>query len=87
MARLEFINQDYSSSVILTDKGWDIAENLVNKLYDINMFFRDILKLDESSAYEQSIQFLAGFPEQTIERLSQVTSNTMKKRVQKNTEK
>lgn len=86
MARLEFIDNDYSSNVRLTEKGLETALRLNEKLYVVNKFFRDILRLEDSEAYEQSLQFLASFPEQTVERLSRVTSNTIKKREQKSTE-
>ena len=49
----------------------------------INMFFTEILKLDEHSAHEQSILFLASFPETTVEKLSAITRNTIKKRHKK----
>lgn len=87
MSNLEFINEDYSSNVTLTEKGLEAAKRLTEKFNDVNSFFSNILKLDEQSAYEQSIQFLASFPEQTIERLSKVTHNTLKKRNQIITEK
>ena len=47
------------------------------------MFFTEILKLDEHSAHEQSILFLASFPETTVEKLSAITRNTIKKRHKK----
>lgn len=80
MARLEFIEPDYSASVRLTDKGRETAERLAKDFHDVNAFFTDILRLDENDAYDQSIQFLASFPEHTVERLSAVTRNTLAKR-------
>lgn len=83
MARLGIINPNYSANVTLTDEGKEIAEHIVQNFNDINSFFTDILKLDETSAYEQSIRFIASFPEQTVEKLSAVTRNTIAKRVKK----
>lgn len=83
MARLELIEPDYAAGVCLTGKGRETAERLSKDLSSIKSFFTDILKLDEVSAFEQSIQFLASFPEYTIERLSAVTKNTLKKRSDK----
>lgn len=80
MARLELIEPDYASSVVLTDLGKETAKNLSVNFNTINMFFTEILKLDERSAYEQSILFLASFPESTVEKLSAITRNTIKKR-------
>lgn len=83
MARLEFIEPDYSASVRFTEKGRETAERLAKDFNDINAFFTEILKLDKDSAYNQSIQFLASFPEHTVERLSAVTRNTLEKRKRK----
>lgn len=83
MARLELIEPDYATHVSLTELGRETAKKLSVNFSTINTFFTEILKLDEHSAYEQSILFLASFPEATVEKLSAVTRNTMKKR-QKN---
>ena len=80
MVRLELINPDYSSSVQLTDKGKETAERLSENYRDVYAFFFDILKLDENQANDQSIQFLAAFPEYTVEKMAAVTRNTIKKR-------
>lgn len=80
MSRLELIKPDYASSVVLTDLGKETAKNLSVNFNTINIFFTEILKLDERSAYEQSILFLASFPESTVEKLSAITRNTIKKR-------
>lgn len=80
MSRLELIKPDYASSVVLTDFGKETAKNLSVNFNTINIFFTEILKLDERSAYEQSILFLASFPESTVEKLSSITKNTIKKR-------
>jgi iron dependent repressor, metal binding and dimerisation domain protein len=80
MVRLELINPDYSSSVQLTDKGKETAERLSENYRDVYAFFFDILKLDENQANDQSIQFLASFPEYTVEKMAAVTRNTIKKR-------
>lgn len=80
MSRIELIKPDYASSVVLTDLGKETAKNLSVNFNTINIFFTEILKLDERSAYEQSILFLASFPESTVEKLSAITRNTIKKR-------
>ena len=80
MARLELIEPEYATSVIMTDLGKETAKNLS---VNINTFFTEILKLDEHSAHEQSILFLASFPETTVEKLSAITRNTIKKRHKK----
>lgn len=80
MARLELIEPEYATSVIMTDLGKETAKNLSVNFNTINMFFTEILKLDEHSAHEQSILFLASFPETTVEKLSAITRNTIKKR-------
>ena len=73
MVRLELINPDYSSSVQLTDKGKETAVRLSENYRDVYAFFFDILKLDENQANDQSIQFLASFPEYTVEKMAAVT--------------
>ncbi len=83
MARLGLIEPEYSSSVNLTEEGRRTAEKLDQRFEDISAFFTDILKLDKDSAYEQSIQFLASFPEHTVERLSSVTRSTLDRRKKK----
>ena len=83
MARLELIEPEYATSVIMTDLGKETAKNLSVNFNTINMFFTEILKLDEHSAHEQSILFLASFPETTVEKLSAITRNTIKKRHKK----
>lgn len=83
MARLELIEPEYSSSVCLTEEGRRTAEILDRRFEDVSAFFTDILKLDKDSAYEQSVQFLASFPEYTVERLSSVTRTTLNKRKKK----
>lgn len=80
MSKLEFIDPNYSASVRLTEKGFETAKKLVRNFEDVNLFFEKILKLGDDEAYEQSIQFLASFPEHTIERLSMVTRNTIHNR-------
>ena len=80
MVRLELINPDYSSSVQLTDKGKETAERLSENYRDVYAFFFDILKLDENQANDQSIQFLASFPEYTLEKMAAFTRNTINKR-------
>lgn len=80
MSRLELINPDYASSVVLTDLGRETAKKLSVNFDMINKFFTEILKLDERSAYEQSILFLSTFPETTTEKLAAITRNTIKKR-------
>ena len=71
------------ASVIMTDLGKETAKNLSVNFNTINTFFTEILKLDEHSAHEQSILFLASFPETTVEKLSAITRNTIKKRHKK----
>ena len=83
MARLELIEPEYATSVIMTDLGKETAKNLSVNFNTINTFFTEILKLDEHSAHEQSILFLASFPETTVEKLSAITRNTIKKRHKK----
>ena len=84
MSRLELIKPDYATSVELTELGRETAKGLTVNFNMVNSFFTDILKLDEHSAYEQSILFLSTFPEQTVEKLSAVTRNTLKKRNSQN---
>lgn len=83
MAKLELIKPDYSLCVEFTEKGRETAMKLSENFDDVHAFFKDILKLDEESAYEQSVQFLASFPQQTVERISVVTHNTLEKRNKK----
>ena len=68
----------------VTELGRETAKGLTVNFNMVNSFFTDILKLDEHSAYEQSILFLSTFPEQTVEKLSAVTRNTLKKRNSQN---
>lgn len=83
MARLGYIFPDYSSSVVLTEEGMETAKRLSRNFSDVKAFFTEILKLDEESSYEQSIQFLSSFPELTVDRLSEITRNTIAKRMKK----
>lgn len=80
MSRLELIEPDYTTSVQLTELGRENAKKLSANFNEINKFFSEILKLDEHDSYEQSIQFIASFPETTIHKLAQVTKKTIKKR-------
>ncbi len=83
MARLELIEADYATNVRLTDLGMENAVKLSANFNMINKFFCEILKLDRHDAYEQSIEFIAAFPEDTVERLTAITDNTLKKRNKK----
>lgn len=83
MARLGIIEPDYSSNVVMTVEGEKTASQLVRNFNDVNSFFTHILKLDESSAYDQSILFLASFPENTTYKLAEITRNTLVKRNKK----
>lgn len=83
MSRLELIEPDYTSNVALSEIGKENAKNLSLNFNMINKFFSEILKLDEHEAYEQSIQFIASFPEETVNKLASVTKNTLKKRNKK----
>ncbi|MGN0621010.1 MAG: metal-dependent transcriptional regulator [Porcipelethomonas sp.] len=74
------IKPDYSTNVVLTDYGAETAGKLSENFGMINKFFREIIKLDEKSAHDQSIQFLASFPEQTVKRLAEITENTVNRR-------
>lgn len=55
MARLEFIEPDYSASVKLTDKGRETARRLAKDFHDVNAFFTDILRLDENAIRQQKM--------------------------------
>ena len=83
MSRLELINSDYSVSVKLTESGYQLANKLYTSFDLIYQFFSNILKLSEDEAYEQSLLFIASFPEGTVDKLSQITKNTLNKRIQK----
>lgn len=83
MSRLELIEADYATSVRLTELGTENAKMLLVNFNMINKFFSEILKLDRHDAYEQSIEFIASFPEDTVERLTAITDNTLKKRNKK----
>lgn len=83
MSRLELINSDYSLNVRLTELGEETAKKLSVNFESVNSFFSEILKLSENEAYEQSLLFMASFPEVTVEKLSQITVNTLRKRNQK----
>lgn len=83
MSRLELIETDYASSVRLTVIGQENAKKLSVNFNMINKFFFEILKLERHDAYEQSIEFIAAFPEYTVERLTAVTEHTLKKRIKK----
>ena len=80
MERLELINPDYSLSVELTPLGTETAKSLSVSFEAVHSFFSEILRLSETEAYEQAIQFIASFPETTVEKLSQITKNTLNKR-------
>lgn len=83
MSRLELINSDYSLNVKLTESGEETAKKLSVNFESVYNFFSEILKLSEHDAHEQSLLFIASFPEMTVEKLSQITVNTLKKRNQK----
>lgn len=83
MAEQGIIEPDFSTGVKLTAEGRNHAEKLSERFNDVYDFFMDILKLDRDEAYEQSIQFLASFPEHTVRRLSAVTRNTLDRRKKK----
>lgn len=83
MSRLELINSDYSLNVKLTESGEETAKKLSINFESVYNFFSEILKLSEHDAHEQSLLFIASFPEMTVEKLSQITVNTLKKRNQK----
>ncbi len=83
MARLELINADYSLSVQLTDTGRETALKLSENFDMVNRFFSEILKISEDESYEQSLLFIASFPENTVEKLSLITRNTLSKRNKK----
>ncbi len=87
MARLELIEPDYSSSVVLTGLGRDCVKRLSVSFNMVNKFFSEILKLDQHEAYEQSIQFIADFPEDTVDRLTEITEHTLKRRMIKRNKK
>ena len=80
MERLELINPDYSLSVELTPLGTETAKSLSASFESVHSFFAEILRLSETEAYEQAIQFIASFPDNTVEKLSQITKNTLNKR-------
>ncbi|MBE6845629.1 MAG: metal-dependent transcriptional regulator [Ruminococcus sp.] len=83
MSRIELINSDYSLNVKLTELGEETAKKLSVNFESVNSFFLEILKLSEHEAYEQSLLFIASFPETTVDKLSQITVNTLRKRNQK----
>jgi Mn-dependent DtxR family transcriptional regulator len=80
MSGMGLIEPDYASSVVLTELGRETAKKMAVNFDMINIFFSKIIKLDEESAYDQSIQFLASFPELTVKRLAEITKNTVNKR-------
>ncbi|MGN0614019.1 MAG: metal-dependent transcriptional regulator [Porcipelethomonas sp.] len=80
MVRLGIIEEDFTTSVRLTALGRETAENLSQNYNMIYKFFTEILRLSDHEASEQSIIFIASFPENTVEKLSHVTKNTLSKR-------
>ncbi len=83
MSRLELINSDYSLSVELTELGTETAKRLSANFELVNKFFTEILRIPDNEAYEQSLLFIASFPEATVEKLSLITKNTLSKRNKK----
>lgn len=83
MSRIGLIKSEYSLNVQLTDLGIEMGEKISEKFEIIYKFFFEILKLTEKEAYDQTIVFIASFPEKTVERLSKITKNTFIKRNQK----
>ncbi len=83
MTRLELILPDTSISIKLTELGIETAKKLSVNYDVIYNFFNGLLNLSEKEAAEQALLFIATFPETTVEKLSQITVNTFKKRNQK----
>ena len=83
MSRMGLISSEYSVNVQLTELGIETAEIISEKFDIIYKFFFEILKLTEKESYDQTIMFIASFPEKTVERLSKITKNTFAKRNQK----
>lgn len=81
---LELIEPEYATSVIMTDLGKETAKNLsVNFNINKYFFYRNFKTGTSILPMNKSILFLASFPETTVEKLSAITRNTIKKRHKK----
>lgn len=72
-----FVNEDYANEIVLTPLGRETGKELYDNYRYVNLFFRKVLKLSDEQADEQTLTFMAAFPEETIEKLSETMKSTI----------
>lgn len=72
-----YVNEDFSNEVVLTPSGMAVGKELFSNYKFAFLFFKKVLKLDETQADEQALTFLATFPQSTVEKLSQTMKDTI----------
>lgn len=72
-----YVLGDYSNEITLTEKGVMKGRELFDNYRYANLFFRKVIKLSDEDADEQTLTFLATFPQETVEALSLAMRDTI----------
>lgn len=79
LANHGLVYEDFCNSVILTDEGKSLANEIFSSFSEVYTFFHSFLKLPHEEAHEQAIRFISEFPKDTCDRLKKIVRRTIEK--------
>lgn len=79
LANHGLVYEDFCNSVILTDEGQALADEIFSSFSEVYTFFHSFLKLPREEAHEQAIRFISEFPKDTCDRLKKIVRRTIEK--------
>ena len=84
LATSNLIDENFSYGVKFTEEGLEVATKFHKQYKYIYIFFLNMLKLSETEAKEQALEFISSFPIETSTKFSVLVRNTIKRQQQKN---
>lgn len=84
LATSNLIDENFSYGVNFTEEGLEVATKFHKQYKYIYIFFLNMLKLSETEAKEQALEFISSFPIETSTKFSVLVRNTIKRQQQKN---
>ena len=84
LATSNLIDENFSYGVNFTEEGLEVATKFHKQYKYIYIFFLNMLKLSETEAKEQDLEFISSFPIETSTKFSVLVRNTIKRQQQNN---
>jgi Mn-dependent DtxR family transcriptional regulator len=83
LANSKLINEDFTFGVKLTQEGRELGEKFYSNYVCIHTFFHRMLKIEDTSAQKQALDFVSTFPLDTSVKFSTMIRNTVRKQKEK----